>query len=91
MKISNMQSSRGNDVPNQFRIEDGNNTYFQSYQSMIVKRTYTDNGIEITLDTNKWDYSMTTGKYRNQFLNETKKETQKKIDAGIYKLADLNL
>jgi len=42
------------------------------------------------LDKNKWDYSVTTGKYRNQFLNETKKETQKKIDSGEYKLVDLN-
>ena len=31
----------------------------------------------------KWDYSMTTGKYRNQFLGEDKKETQRKIKEGI--------
>jgi hypothetical protein len=37
-----------------------------------------------------WDYSVTTGKYRNIFLEETKKETQKKIDQGIYILTDLN-
>lgn len=29
-------------------------------------------------------------KYRRMFLNETTKETQAKIKAGIYKLANLN-
>jgi hypothetical protein len=33
----------------------------------------------VYLDENKWDYSVTTGKYRNIFLGETRKETQKKI------------
>jgi len=42
------------------------------------------------LDRNKWDYSVTTGRYRNQFLGETKAETQKKIDSGEYELVDLN-
>ena len=42
------------------------------------------------LDVNKWDYSKTTGKYRNIFLNETKKDTEKKIKSGEYILTDLN-
>ena len=42
------------------------------------------------LDINYWDYSTTTGKYRNIFLAEDKKLTQKKIDASIYLLVDLN-
>jgi len=53
-----------------------------------------DAGIQILpsvyLDCNKWDYSVTTGRYRNQFLGETKKETQAKIDSGEYALVDLN-
>ena len=44
----------------------------------------------VELDRDKWDYSKTTGKYRNQFLGETKKETQAKIDSGEYILTDLN-
>ena len=36
------------------------------------------------------DYSVTTGKYRNQFLGETKKETEAKIKSGEYILTDLN-
>jgi hypothetical protein len=44
----------------------------------------------VQLDRDKWDYSTTTGKYRDQFLGETKKETQAKIDSGEYILTDLN-
>ena len=42
------------------------------------------------LDENKWDYSVTTGKYRNIFLNETEKETEAKIKSGEYILSNLN-
>ena len=45
---------------------------------------------KVYLDTHYWDYSVTTGKYRNQFLDENKAETQKKIDSGEYVLTDLN-
>ena len=69
-------------VKNQFVISDNGNTYFQSYNSIIVKR---DINNKITLG-NNWDYSKTTGKYRNLFLRETKKETEKKIASGIYKI-----
>ena len=33
---------------------------------------------------------MTTGKYRNMFLNENKAQTQYNIDRGNYILTDLN-
>ena len=59
---------------------------FQSYSSVIV---FMYRG-KVYLDVNKWDYSKTTGKYRNQFLGETKKETQNKIDSGEYVLTNLN-
>ena len=89
MKVENMESSKGNKVANQFRIEDVENEteYFQSYNSIIVKREYKGNTY---LDEKYWDYSRTTAKYRNIFLNETKKETQAKINNGTYKLVDLN-
>ena len=44
----------------------------------------------IILDYNHWDYSTTTGKYRNIFLNENKSLTQKKINSNVYSLVDLN-
>ena len=81
-----MESVNGNSIPNQFIIETNNGQVFQSYNSIIAKR---HNG-KIYLDINKWDYSRTTGKYRNIFLNETKKETEKKIMNKTYILRDLN-
>ena len=44
----------------------------------------------ISLDRDYWDYSKTTGKYRNLFLGESKAETEKKIKSGEYQLVDLN-
>jgi len=95
MKVQNMQSSRGNDVPNQFIIRTetpaGKETYFQSYRSVIVlERWEANHSRKVYLDSYYWDYSRTTGKYRNQFLGESKAETQKKIDSGEYILTDLN-
>jgi len=48
------------------------------------------NANKIKLDENSWDYSRTTGKYRNLFLQECKAETEKKIESGEYILIDLN-
>lgn len=99
MKLYNMKSSNGKEVPNQFimseegRGANGNfirKEVFQSYKSIIAERITWDDSIDVTLDVNYWDYSTTTGKYRNQFLGETKQETQKKIDSGEYKLINLN-
>ncbi|NCU40125.1 hypothetical protein EOL73_00010 [Candidatus Saccharibacteria bacterium] len=86
MKAQNMVNTNGNAIPNQFIIKHGKAEYFQSYNSVIAKR---ENG-KVFLDYKYWDYSRTTGKYRNLFLNETKKETQAKIDNGEYILTDLN-
>jgi hypothetical protein len=80
MKIENMLSPQGNPVPNQFIITDGNKTKFQSYDSIIAVK---EEGKK-TIIGKDWDYSVTTGKYRNLFLGETKAETQKKIDNGTY-------
>ena len=87
MKVQNMTSTNGNKVANQFIIY-GNNSdvYFQSYKSIIVKM----NDDEVQLDKKYWNYSNTTGKYRNIFLNETIKDTRAKIKNGTYILTDLN-
>lgn len=70
-----------------FITSDNGDYFFQSHSSIIaVKR----NDGKIELDRRFWDYSKTTGKYRNLFLNETKKETQQKIDSGEYLLTNLN-
>ena len=67
---------------------------FQSYNSNIAMIA-TDCGNTgkchtVLIDKNYWDYSVTTGRYRNQFLGENKKETQSKIDSGEYLMVDLN-
>ncbi len=87
ISVENMTSSSGNSVPNQFIVRiNSKGTFFQSYKSIIACKTPKG----IVLDKTYWDYSVTTGKYRNLFLNETKKETEAKIKSGEYKLKDLN-
>ncbi len=91
MKVTNIESNKGNKIANQFIItDDKQNEYFQSYNSMIVKKDYESNQVKIYLDQKYWNYSTTTGKYRNIFLNETIKDTKKKIKSGEYILTDLN-
>ena len=87
-KVTNMTSTNGNSIPNQFIIETEDYIFFQSYETVIARKRRTDG--QIALDSNSWDYSKTTGKYRNIFLGETKKETERKIKEGVYVLAPLN-
>ena len=88
MKVYNMISSKsGNPVQNQFIISDDNgNTFFQSYNSIIVKKNFDG----IFLDVETWNYSRTTSKYRSLFLGENTATTRKKIKDGLYKLRNLN-
>lgn len=86
MKVQNLRSSKGNIIANQFEIRTETAVYFQSYRSIIVKVE----GGKTYLDPVYWDYSRTTGKYRNIFLSESKKETEQKIKKGTYILIDLN-
>jgi hypothetical protein len=87
VKVENMTSGRGNTIPNQFIIKTHEGYYFQSYASVIV---FIPNVGKTVLDESYWDYSRTTGKYRNMFLGEGKDETQRKIDSGEYILGNLN-
>ena len=99
-KIKNMTSNiTGRTVPNQFIVTEYGQELlrnflrreiFQSYDSIIAIVTTWAAETRIELDVDKWDFSRTTGRYRNQFLGETKKETEKKIKSGEYKLAKLN-
>ena len=60
---------------------------FYSYKSVIAVKYYDGTTI---LDSQYWDYSRTTGKYRNMFLGEDKRQTEKKIKSGEYLLKELN-
>ena len=88
IKVRNMFSPSGNQVANQFIIETARGKYFQSYRSIIA---FINNKTgKVTLDNYYWDYSRTTGKYRNEFLGEYIEDTRAKINSGEYKLANLN-
>jgi len=87
MKVKSMMSSKGNPIPNQFIIDTGKGVlYFQSYESIIVKIVKD----HVYLDEKTWDYSSTTGRYRNNFLGEGIADTRSKIASGEYKLTNLN-
>jgi len=73
---------------NQFIVNSEEFSMFQSYDSIIVKIELKD--YKIFLDSKYWNYSKTTSKYRNMFLNETTKEIKEKIEKGIYTLTNLN-
>jgi len=88
MEIYNLESPRsGKPVANQFVLITPKGEYFQSYKSIIAFIPRTGKTI---LDEKYWDYSVTTGKYRNIFLGEDKATTKEKIKSGEYKLANLN-
>jgi len=88
VKVKQLRSSTsGRDIPNQFIITDKDRKIFQSYDCIIAIKW---NDGDIFLDKTYWDYSRTTGKYRNQFLGEDIKTTRKKIKSGEYRLIDLN-
>ena len=86
--VKNFTSSRsGKAIANQFIITlENGDTIFQSYKTVIA--LITKQG-DVLLDKD-WDYSNTTSRYRNRFLNEITWVTQKKIDNGTYLLTDLN-
>ena len=87
MKVSNMISNSGNKIANQFEILTDTARFFQSYNSIIAKVDYDNN---ITLDSYYWNYSKTTSKYRNMFLNMSTDDIKKDIKLGKIRLDNLN-
>ena len=81
MNVQNLTSNQGNKIANQFQVTTDKGRFFQSYESVIV--FIPNNGGKIQLGAD-WEYSKTTGKYRNIFLGENKKETERKLKEGIY-------
>ena len=88
LRVEQMESPRsGRPVANQFIIYTREGRFFKSYGTIIC---FIERGGKVYLDENSWDYSRTTGKYRNEFLREGIEETRKKIKSGEYVLRDLN-
>ena len=74
ISVNNMISSTGKNVPNQYNIfiycEDGVYNCFYSYDSLIMVLK-NGNIVKVGKD---YNYSSTTGKYRNKFINMNLKE-----------------
>jgi hypothetical protein len=88
MRVENMKNQNGNEVPNQFIITNENgDQVFQSYKTTIALKTREG---RVYLDENYWNYSRTTIRYRNIFLNASTKEIKEKIKSGEYELVNLN-
>ena len=94
IKVKNMQNRVGKPVVNQFIITEISDylkrTIFQSYNSIVATKVDDGDTYQIYLDKEYWDYSSTTGRYRNVFLGEDIHETRKKIKNKDYLLVDLN-
>jgi hypothetical protein len=85
-RIEKMKTKFGNDSKDQVIVHYEAMSEFVSYGTAIAR---IDQG-KVTLDRNYWDYSATTGQYRNEFLGEGIADTRKKIKDGTYALADLS-
>jgi hypothetical protein len=90
-KVENIISNNGNSIPNQFIIyEDNGDITFQSYNSIICQIRNGALGYDkIVVFGSDWDYSTTTGKYRNKFLMDnglsilaTKKDVLEALERG---------
>ena len=88
MQVKQMTGRTGAPVANQFIINDGEDEYFQSYETVIAKRNKSSR--LVTLDRDRWDYSVTTSKYRNQFLGMSTAQIKRGIKSGVIALVNLN-
>lgn len=67
MRVENIVSNNGNNIANQFIIRGDGVITFQSYQSEIITL---DSDLKIIFVGDDYDYSVTTGKYRNIFFRD---------------------
>jgi len=88
IKVSFLDTRFNNKSKNQMVISINGVQYFQSFESIIAVKDL--NRKQVVLDRKYWNFSRTTSRYRIQFLGESTVETRKKIDSGIYQLANLN-
>ena len=86
IKTYHLKTNQGNNAVNQVVIVNGQESTFQSYQTIMA---HFDSDGNVTLD-KSYPYSTTTSRYLNQFLNVTSKERDNFVESGFYKIADLN-
>ena len=92
--VEQMTSRSGNVVPNQTILSDMTGKTFVSYGSKIVyqSKDRASDGLplDIIVDENYWDYSRTTGKYRNEFMNMGVQDVRDYIKEGRIQVGNLN-
>ena len=93
MKVKQLINDNGNAAANQFVIEDGDRTVFQSYNTIIAEC----NPDHIALDRKALDYSRTTSKHLYIFLRDytifqvqNKKDVERLLNEGKLLIGDLN-
>jgi hypothetical protein len=86
--VSQLINDKGNPAANQFVINADEGVYFQSYDSVIAKKNYSDGKIYLSP---QWDYSKTTLKHLYIFLRDftayhinCKKDIENKIKEGTF-------
>lgn len=86
-----MLNSSGRPAKDQIvrHYEDGSSDFI-SYGRTIVSRPFNYPKEPIVLDVGKWNYSITTARYRNRFLGESTGDTRRRIESGQYVLRNLN-
>lgn len=67
MRISNLVNDNGKHEVNQFLVEMVENTYFQSYETIIAVKDNNNGNITLSQD---WDYSKTTSKHLYIWLRD---------------------
>ncbi len=87
MKVTNMTSSKGNKVPNQFIIESDSVREFQSYKTTVIRQDLNTGATFVDVG---YPFSVTTSKYASLFLDEASKDIKRKIKSGEYITAELN-
>ena len=92
--VENMRGRTGLPIPTQLVLthKETGTKWFNSYGVTVAKltpdaRTF---GGRVQLDHKYWNYSTTTNKYRNQFLDMTTAEIEARIKDGTFTLSDLN-
>jgi len=94
LRIKAMTSKTGKPVPNQtivsFTLEDGTKVeQFRSYDTVIVERVWAWEGVKTYVSNTFYDFSVTTSRYRREYLNgEGIADTRKKILSGEYIAVD---
>lgn len=87
MGVSHLRTRRGrNDAANQVVVHTPAGDAFFSYGVFIAfSPAHKDLNNTVVLGPD-WNYSNTTGQYRNQFLGEGVADTRRKIASGEYRL-----